>query len=372
MQKYNKILATILSVALALSLVSCSQRNGEAASGNPAAVKTTDTVDFVDGLGRTVKILAPDKLKRVYSDSTNSLVLQYIIAPDTITASSTKFTEANLPYVPSNLINLPTYGTLSGANGVLDYEKMKAADVQLLISSAMGTSTTSDIEAADKLQEQLGIPIIVFPTQLDKLPQSFTLLGKALGREKEAAEVVAYLNGVVEKVNFVVAKIPENKRLTLYYAEGKDGLATEPGNSDRSIVFNMCGTKNVATVEALSGYGQASVSMEAVLSWNPEIIIVQSGTGAYDIIKKSKDWSSINAVKNGRVYEMPSKPFGWADRPPGANRYIGLLWLADLLYPDEMNIDFVDEVIKYYKVIYHVDITRADVEKLLINAIPQK
>lgn len=366
MQKYNKILVVILSILLALSLVACSQQKGESASGDSTAVKATDTVQFVDGLGRTVAIPAPDKLKRVYSDSTNSFALQYIVAPDTITASPSKFKEADAPYVPLKFINLPTYGTMSGASGVLDYEKIKAADVQLLIS----TSTTGDILAADKLQEQLGIPVITFSTQLDTLPETFTLLGKALGREKEATEVVDYFNGIVKKVTTVVSKIPEDKRLTLYYAEGKDGLATEPGKSDRSVVFNMCGTKNVATVEALSGFGQAAVSMEAILGWDPEIIIVQNGTGAYNIIKTSKDWASINAVKNGRVYEMPSKPFGWADRPPGANRFIGLLWLADLLYPDEMNIDLVDEVIKYYKAVYHVDITSADVEKLLINAVP--
>ena len=66
---------------------------------------------------------------------------------------------------------------------------------------------------------------------------------------------------------------------------------------------------------------------------------------------------------------MPSDPFGWADRPPGPNRYIGLLWLADLLYPEEMNIDFTETVIDYYKVIYQVDITAADVDALLVNAM---
>ena len=363
MQKSKKILAILLSIALILSLVACSP-----SQNNNGAVDGAATVEFVDGLGRTVTIPAPETLERIYCDSTNSFALQYILAPDTITASPQNFTEADAPYVPEKFFNLPTYGTMSGANGVLDYEKIKAADVQLIIGTA---TTQSDIERIDELQIQLGIPVIVFSTHLDKLPETFTLLGKALGHEEEAAIVVDYFNGIVDKVTGVVAKIPESKRPTLYYAEGKDGLATEPGNSDRSIIFNMCGAKNVAQVDAISGFGQAEVSMESLLSWNPEVIIVQGYSGAYDMIKTSKDWASITAVKNGKVYEMPSKPFSWADRPPGANRFIGLLWLADVFYPDEMNINLVEEVIDYYKVIYHVDITNSDAEKLLVNAVPK-
>ncbi|WP_027400106.1 ABC transporter substrate-binding protein [Anaerovorax odorimutans] len=370
MQKHIKILALILIIVLTFSLAACSQGKEQGKTGDVAVSGNANTVEFVDGIGRTVTIPTPENLKRIYADSTNSFVLMYILAPDMITASPSKFTEDDAPYVLSDMIGLPSYGTISGSNGVLDYEAIKAGDVQLIISSVQGKASDSDIETADKLQEQLDIPVIVFSTQLEQLPDSLTLLGKALGHEKEAAKVVDYFNGIVEKVTSVVSKIPEDKRLTLYYAEAKDGLSTEPGNSNRSIVFNMCGTKNVATVEALSGFGQSAVSMESLFSWNPEIIIVQGGTGAYDIIKKSADWASISAVKKGHVYEMPNKPFGWADRPPGANRYIGLLWLADLLYPDEMGIDFVDEAIDYYKVIYHVDVTRKDIESLLVNSMP--
>ena len=49
--------------------------------------------------------------------------------------------------------------------------------------------------------------------------------------------------------------------MTLYYAEGDDGLSTEPASSDRSVVFNTAGANNIAVVDALSGYGQSAVSM---------------------------------------------------------------------------------------------------------------
>ena len=383
MRRLRRATALLLAALLALSLFACSSASnntGGSTTGQNNSGQTDDsqgadagTVEFTDGIGRTVTIPTPENLERIYADSTNSDALLYILAPDLMTASPTGFTEEDLPYVMEGMVGLPSYGTMSGSNGVLDYEAIKAADVQLIVTTVQGNEPTdSDIQSADDLQEQLGIPVISFSTQLESLDETFTLLGQALGHEEEAAVIVEYFDAIVEKVTSVVAEIPEEERMTLYYAEGKDGLATEPGNSNRSIVFNMCGLENVATVEALEGFGQSAVSMEAILSWNPEVIIVQGGTGAYELITTSEDWASVTAVQEGRVYEMPNKPFGWADRPPGANRYIGLLWLANLLYPEEMNMDFTEAVIDYYKVIYHTDITAEDVDALLVNSMGSK
>ena len=150
-----------------------------------------------------------------------------------------------------------------------------------------------------------------------------------------------------------------------------DGLSTEPASSNRSYVFNTAGAVNVAQVDAQSGYGQSAVSMEQVLEWNPQIIITQGTTNAYETILSDPNWASIDAVKNGRVYKMPSQPYSWADRPPSVNRFIGLKWMANLLYPDLYDIDIVEEAIEYYDVMYHVEVSREDMEALLADAIPQ-
>ena len=112
--------------------------------------------------------------------------------------------------------------------------------------------------------------------------------------------------------------------------------------------------------------------MEQVLEWNPEIIITQGTTNAYETILSDPNWATIDAVKNGRVYKMPSLPYSWADRPPSVNRFIGLHWMANLLYPELYDIDIVEVAIDYYKVMYHVDVSRTDMESLLAQSIPQE
>ena len=379
--KGKRLLAIILSVAMVFVVTACGSSQGNSSSSSSSSSETAsstsgDTVTVTDIAGREVEIPATEDLERVYSTDTNVFCMQYILDPDRIAStgySPSEFTEDDLPYIREDMVGLGTCGTLSGQNGVLDYEAIKEANIQFVIKSCESDTNddmSSDIEDANDLQEQLDIPVILLSTTPEDMADSFTILGEALGKEDEAKEVVDYYEGIVDEVETAVDKVPEEDRPTLYYAEGSDGLSTEPGSSQRSYVFNTCGTTNVATVEALEGFGQSSVSMEALLDWDPEVIVVQgeADSGAYDTITTSSDWANITAVKNGDVYQMPDKPFGWADRPPGVNRYIGLLWLADVLYPEEMNIDLTERVIEYYDKIYHVTITEDDVTTLLKNA----
>ena len=43
--------------------------------------------------------------------------------------------------------------------------------------------------------------------------------------------------------------------------------------------------------------------------------------------------------------------------------------MANLLYPELYDIDIVDVAIDYYKTMYHVDISREDMEALLVDSI---
>ena len=325
--------------------------------------------------GRTVTIPSPENLIRRYPDGSTSMILLYTLAPDKMTAAPSQtgsaFSDDQKPFVVPEVWDLPSYGTLSG-KGSLNLEAIKAADVQVILSMGTSAITDADITTADELQAQLEIPVVLFSGDSEDYAQAYRLLGKMIDREEDAEALINYTADIVKTVESVAAQVPEEDRVRLYYAEGDDGLATEPASSNRSYVFNTAGAVNVADVGAQAGYGQSAVSMEQVLEWNPEIIITQGTTNAYETILSDPNWATIDAVKNGRVYKMPSLPYSWADRPPSVNRFIGLHWMANLLYPELYDIDIVEVAIDYYKVMYHVDVSRTDMESLLAQSIPQE
>jgi len=112
----------------------------------------------------------------------------------------------------------------------------------------------------------------------------------------------------------------------------------------------------------------ASVNMEQVYSWNPEIIFISNFTKAmpedlYNNTIGDNDWSSVSAVKNEQVYKMPLGAY--RSFTPGADTPMTLMWLAKTVYPDLFeDVDMTEEVENYYKEVYNIELTDDQVAQM--------
>jgi iron complex transport system substrate-binding protein len=233
--------------------------------------------------------------------------------------------------------------------------------------------TQQNISEAIDLQKQTSKPCLLVDGSFNKIPTAFRFLGDCLGREERAEELATFCGEFYERVHKIVQTIPQEERITVYYAEGPEGLQTEPETSQHMLGFLEGGALCAAKCEETYGGGMTDVSLEQVLKWDPEVIVswdVDTRGGAFDDIRTNKNWSTIKAVRDGRVYTMPNAPFAWCDRPPGVNRFIGIQWVANMLYPDKFNVDMVDRTKEFYKQMYWCDLSDADVAYLLGNSYP--
>ncbi len=348
-------------LAVLLALTGC-------APAGQAQISQAETVEFTDDAGRTVTIPGPTKIERVYYTSAMGQIAVFTMDPSKCAGTTMKFTEQELKYLPKGSADLPDWGTKDKTN----FEELLKNDVQLIIDVAPKGVSESDASKADKYQEKAQIPVVVLDGSMEKSDELYKKLGEIFGMPERAKELGDYCAKTYKDVTESVAKVPEDKRISIYYAEGKEGLNTEPAKSMHSMVFNLAGAKNVAAdVESKGGKGKTAVSLEQVIEWNPQVIFAWSPErgGAAEIIKTSPDWASIQAVKDGRVYTMPQAPFSWLDRPPSVNRFIGLQWVANTLYPEAYDVDMIATTQKFYKMFYQVDITPADAEQLLGNSL---
>jgi iron complex transport system substrate-binding protein len=94
-------------------------------------------------------------------------------------------------------------------------------------------------------------------------------------------------------------------------------------------------------------------------------VILTTDPNFYDLVWRSDVWSRLRAVQAGRVYLSPTLPFGWFDRPPSANRLIGLRWLLAVLYPDRFGADLERETRRFYRTFYHLDLSDAQLARVL-------
>jgi iron complex transport system substrate-binding protein len=327
---------------------------------------------IVDHAGREVTIPTAKALDRIYYTSALAQVFVFSLNPELQGGTAIQFTKQEMKYLPPEMGDLLYMGSLSGG-GEIDREMLMAQDIQLVFSISGVGLTGSNISDAESLQKATGIPVVLVDGSFDKIADAYRFIGDIMGESKRAEEIAVYLEGIYAEVTEAMSHVDESKRISLYYAEGPFGLATEPNVSQHALTFEIAKAHNVAAVEEIPDLGMTSVSLESVLAWDPEVIVAWDDLirgGADEIIRSNSNWENIRAVKTGRVYTMPNAPFAWCDRPPGVNRFIGIQWVANMLYPDIYDIDMVARVKEFYKIMYWVEISDEDALELLGNSYP--
>jgi iron complex transport system substrate-binding protein len=364
---FSKILAAGFVVTLATStLTACEGAKGAA----DAVIMGKRTV--TDDAEREVEIPTPENIKTIFFTSALAQVYITSLCPDLLGGTASKFDAEQLKFMPENVKDLPYLGTIHN-NGEIDRESLLTENIDIMFSISGVQLTQQNISEAEGLQEQTKIPCLLVDGSFDKIPAAFRLLGGILGREERAEELANFCEQSYKSVRDVVQTIPEKEKITVYYAEGPEGLQTEPETSQHMLGFLEGGALDAAKCEETYGGGMTDVSLEQVLKWNPEVIIAwdsEQRGGACEDIKTNPDWKNIQAVKDGRVYAMPNEPWAWCDRPPGVNRIIGIHWVANLLYPDIYNIDMLEVAKEYFKVMYQADVDNDTLKKVLGSSYP--
>lgn len=357
---FARVLGAGLLVTFAPALSGC--------SAYKSAVTGKRTI--TDDAGRELQIPTPAELERVYFTSTLAQIFCFTLNPDLLGGSGFRFTPLELEYLPEGTEDLPYLGTLSG-DGEIDREQLLVEDVQIVFSISGIELTAANISDAEDLQAQLNVPVVCLDGSFDNIANCYRKLGDIMGQAARGDELGAYCERIYREVRQAIDPVPESDRVSVYYAEGPEGLQTEPDVSQHALAFAVAGARNVAAVPENEGLGMSNVSLEQVLAWNPEVIVAWDWDvrgGADEDIRRNKNWAPIKAVQDGRVYTMPNIPFAWLDRPPGVNRLIGIQWLANLLYPQAYDIDIIKAVQDFYSLFYWADVSEEEVRGFLGNS----
>jgi iron complex transport system substrate-binding protein len=352
------VLLTILALVMSCFLAGCGQEEakGTAKTAEPEMRTITDMA------GREHTI--PTEIDKVFSTSPVGAILTYTLDPELLIGWNYELREGEKEYILPEYQSLPNLGGWY-AKATCNIEELLKIHPDVIIS--MGVIDETTISQADEIQQQVDIPVIVMNGDLNKLDETYEFAGKLLNKEKQANELSAYCRETLADIQSNTKGIAEEARVRVYYAEGAEGLETDPKGSSHTEVLEMAGGVNVADVAMKGGMGMTPVSLEQILAWNPDVILSWNDTqgGYYSKLLTDPKWQSIAAVKNKKVYAVPSGPFNWFDRPPSVNRILGLKWLSNLLYPDIYKYDMVQETREFYKKFYHYELSDEEVNSLL-------
>ncbi len=352
------------AAALGLAAASTPLLGGCRSEAGDAIFKGQRTI--TDDAGRELTIPTAGNIEKVFFTSALAQVFVMTLAPDLMGAVCSEYSDLDLQYLPEELQGLINLGNMESST--MDLEAVMAADIQIIFSISSVDLTEANISEAEDIQNQTGIPVVLIDGSFERINQAYTMLGDILGREEKAAELADWCEQAYQDVTSAVSGVAEEDKVTLYYAEGPLGLQTEPAESQHALTFVVAGANVVAQVEIFDDAGMSNVSLESVIKWDPEVIVAwdeELRGGADELIRTSDDWSSIRAVRDGRVYTMPNVPFAWVDRPMACNRYLGIQWVANLLYPDLYDVDMVEVGKDFYSKFLGVEVSDAEMEGFL-------
>jgi len=330
----------------------------------PGDMTEPTTSVFTDSLGREVEVST--NLTRVALSGPLAQLILFALCPDKLVGLATAWSPEAEEFIETQYYNLPILGQLYGGTGTLNLEEIAATGAQVIID--VGAAKDNMVQDMDNLQDQLGIPTVHIDAHTATVGDAYRKLGGLLD-VKDMAEVLGeYCDGVYANTLSIVSEVDENGKANLLHCLGDAGISVIARDSYHAEVIDLL-ANNLAVVENPSSKGIGNeVDLEQIMLWNPDVIIFAPNS-IYSTVGNNPDWADITAIENGHYYEVPFGPYNWLGFPASVQRYLGMIWLAQLLYPDVAQYDVYQEVSEYFDLFYHCNITVERYNRLVANSL---
>ena len=307
---FSKIIIAAVILAVMLSSVACSK---------PTAGDSGDTVSFTDALGRSVSV---EKNPRRVAALLGSFADVWMLAGGELCAAAEDAWE-DFDLALENCTNL------GGAHSP-SLELLVASDPDLVIASA---STASNVEMRGAL-EAMGITVAYFDVDcFDDYLYMLDICTEITGRrdlyEANGLAIKEEIDRI--KAEYAAADIPAEERKILLLRAASSFVKAK--GSRGTILGEMLadmGCINIADGDATL---LENLSVEAVIREQPyHIFVVTMGSDTEaakrsleNMIKDSPAWSTLEAIKDGRLHIMDKRLFNLKPNARWAESY-GVLY----------------------------------------------
>jgi iron complex transport system substrate-binding protein len=265
--------------ALALTVAACGGAGDALPDGSPAG-----TGFPVEAAGVTI----PAAPQRIVSASASHTEVLYAIGAGPSVVATDLF--SNYPPEAERTEKIDAFN--------LSVEAVAALDPDLVILAF-------DPGGAVDALSGLGIPTLLFdpPIAIDDVYAQIATLGRATGRDDEAASLVARMRNGIERV---AATRAGSETLT-YYHELDPTLYSVASGTFIGSLYGLLGLESIVAATDADPLGYAQLSAEFVLDADPDFVFLADtrccGESAATVAARP-GWDQLSAVREGRVVEL--------------------------------------------------------------------
>ena len=207
----------------------------------------------------------------------------------------------------------------------LNIERIAELNPDILI-----TITGGPEDDYQKVRE-LGIEIyrVIDVKGIEGVYDEIANISKIIGLEDKGKELVSELKKGVDEIYNQIKDLSDEQKPRVFYEVWNDPLMGAGADTFISDLIEKSGGVNILSEDNLTGWPEYSV--EKLIEKNPDVIIAPMSLAAdSSVITGDERFSSIDAVKDGRVYVVPDNPIS----RPNQNLIKALQMLSKAIHPE--------------------------------------
>jgi iron complex transport system substrate-binding protein len=266
------------------------------------------------------------------------------------------------------------------------YKDKTILEVQTSVESVAATNPdavilkTSMAEKLGKPLEDLGIKVIYLSLETpEQFKRDIATLGLLFQEEERAAEISAYYQDRVDRIQKTVAGLAEDQkpRVLLLYYNDRDGQVAfnVPPLQFIQTFMVQAGGGRTAWEDAQLGQGWTKVNFEQIAVWDPDqVYIVAYNKSAVEVVSQlltDPQWQALHATQQGQLYAFPADYYSWDQAD--ARWILGLMWLAGKMNPALfIDLEMEQEIKNFFKELYYQDESayQKNIQPLLKGDLP--
>jgi iron complex transport system substrate-binding protein len=245
--------------------------------------------------------------------------------------------------------------------GDVNFEELLKCQIDLIIIPNDMYQDDAFIKQLDKYK----IPFIVTRFESIEDQQALvTMLGEVFNAEDEAMRYNAIYNEILSDIKEALIDIQESENPRVYHSLN-EAVNTVPDGSLPSEWMRIVGGNEVSLNNSLVQDNEKYfASIEQIVYWNPEYIFCNED-GVDQYILEKDQWSMIDAVKNNKVFIMPTGISRWG-HTTSIETPLAMLWTAKVLYPDQCSsIDLKQYTMDFYSELFEYELTDEQYESII-------
>lgn len=306
---------------------------------------------LVDMAGRVVDV--PDHVERVVTLGAVPVINGFLFA-----LGEQAVVANGVPAELSRKIHLVFSPALAGKPIVQGAEKGLA--IETIVGLKPDLILTMDRATADSLTK-LGLPVAFLQwSEPSDVKGVMRLLGEVFHKQDEARNYAAWFDQEIQKVVEKIESSRANRPRVLYVNFRR---LTQPHKVAEWWIPQAGGfsvTDNGRLQESFT------FSLEQILSWNPEIMIVADQSERQMALDEPR-LQEVEAVKNRKVYVAPAGAHLWANRT--VEQPLTVLWAASVFHPELFTASQLrGEMAQFYERFFHVRLSDEQINEILTGS----